>query len=113
MTFAAVLSWLLSLVALVPAWCAWRRTRYLGTKLPKWNRLAQRSAFTGLVFLGSFSIMAYAFWKLGAPLQIGVIGSGKMTDVIWLPPVIILWAAVTYLVLLTKTRKGEVHEEPP
>ncbi len=97
---------------MVPAGYGWQRTRGLGTRLAKWNRVVQRCAFSGLVFLGTFGVVAYGLWKLGAPLQMGVIESGKMPDVAWLPPVTLVWAALSYLVLLTNTRKRGRCEGP-
>lgn len=107
----AMLTWLLFFGSMVPAWYAWRRTAGLGTKLPRWNRRMQRAAFVGLVFLGTFGTLAYALWKLGAPLQL-------IPGLAWLPLAIVAWAAVSYFVLVMNTRKTgapierERHEKP-
>lgn len=107
-----ILTWLLLVMAFVPTWYAWRETHLLGDKLSRWNRRVQRAAFAGLVYLGSIGIVAYALWKLGAPLAIGSAGQGRMSDMAWLPPVMIVWAAWTYAVLRLNTRKGESYEKP-
>ena len=108
--YSATLIWVLFLGAMVPAWYAWRRTRELGTKLPKWNRFTQRSAFSGLVFLSVFGFVAYVLWKLGAPLQLGVAEPGRLPAMAWLPLLTVIWASLTYLVLLVNTRKGRCEE---
>ena len=94
----AIITWVLFFGSMVPAWYAWRQVRGLGTKLPRWNRLMQRAAFVGLVFLGTFGTLAYAIWKLGAPLPL-------IPSLAWLPLAIVAWAAVSYFVLVLNTRK--------
>ena len=110
-TTSATITWVLFLGAMVPAWFAWRRTRFLGDKLTNWKRLTQRCAFAGLVFLSVFGFVAYAFWKFGAPLSMGLVEPGRLSAVAWFPLVTVLWAGLTYLVLLVNTRKGR-YEEP-
>lgn len=107
-----ILTWLLFVGAGVPGWYAWRETRLLGDRLTRWNRRVQRAAFVGLVFLGSFGIVAYALWKLGAPLAMGVGERKRMAEMAWMPPLMIAWAAWTYGLLRYNTRKGERHEKP-
>lgn len=112
MSSGDMLTWLLLAGALVPAWYAWRETRFLGDKLTKWNRRVQRVAFSGLVFLGGLGTVTYALWKLGAPLAMGAVGQGRASEMAWLPPVMIVWAAWTYAVLRLNTRKGDRYEKP-
>lgn len=106
-----VLTWLLLAGAGVPAWYAWRATRILGNQLSKWIRWVHRAAFSGLVFLGSFGIVAHALWKLGAPLAIGAMGGAQVRNMIWLPPFMVIWAAWTYGMLRWNTRKELRHEK--
>ena len=110
-TTSATLTRVLFLGALVPAYFAWRRTRFLGNKFTNWKRLTQRCAFAGLVFLSVFGFVAYALWKFGAPLSVGVVEPGRLPAMAWFPLVTVLWAGLTYLLLLVNTRKGR-HEKP-
>lgn len=107
-----VLTWLLLASACVPGWYAWRATQFLGNSLSSWTRWVQRVAFSGLVFLGMFGIVAYAAWKFGAPLAIGLMGGEQLSRMAWLPPSLMIWAAWTYGVLRWNTRKESPHEKP-
>ena len=75
------------------------------------EELTQRCAFAGLVFLSVFGFVAYALWKFGAPLSMGLVELGRLPAMAWFPLVTVLWAGLTYLVLLVNTRKGR-YEEP-
>lgn len=100
-----MVTWLLMLGSVAPAWFAWRRVSCLGTKLPRWNRIMQRLAVTGLVYLGFFGTCAAAAWKLGVSLPM-------RSDIAWFPPGMLVWAAISYAILRVNTWK-EIRDEKP
>lgn len=104
-------TWLLIACASVPAFFAWRKTADLGTKLTVWKRRGQRAAFTGLVFFAVLGFLAYALWKVGVPIRIGAVKEGNLPPVAWVSLVTVVWAALTYMILLMNTPRGS-HETP-
>ena len=100
---------LLVALAVAPGWYAWRRTVTLGSRLSRWNRLVQRAAFAGLVFLSTVATLSLALWKLGLMPATGE-NASAMPSMEWLAPMCAGWAVITYLVLRATTLNGERHE---
>lgn len=99
--------------SLVPAWFAWRKTRYLGTALPVFNRAMQRLAFSVSVLLGCFGSLVYLLWLLGAVFETGPVFHRNVAYVAWVSFGLLWWSVMTYRLLKWKTvREDQGHEKP-
>lgn len=49
-----------------------------------------------MVTLSTWSASVYLFWLFGFDLKVGTISDGAMAEHWWLPPLTLLWTALSY-----------------